>query len=224
MGNTCSNGGVSIVMLVFGGVIFQGVFHDLYLEQFSTDWLMFFVVFRRVPCKFPKLPRLRGSWNMTPKKPKLRVVVFLFSQKFPEKKIGTQIYFAWSFFHVTKNSWHFPWPLIYDFLFRFTRFIFPKNEHPIRHWVSHGCLGIPDPRMSGRKHAKMYEIKYTIQPMVIGGFGARWFGFLGSPKNERDCYLGVPQNPKPPGPQTNNVPCVDHNQLNKLFWVNYTLY
>ena len=143
MGNTCSNGGVSIVMLVFGGVIFQGVFHDLYLEQFSTDWLMFFVVFRRVPCKFPKLPRLRGSWNMTPKKPKLRVVVFLFSQKFPEKKIGTQIYFAWSFFHVTKNSWHFPWPLIYDFLFRFTRFIFPKNEHPIRHWVSHGCLGIP---------------------------------------------------------------------------------
>ena len=42
MGNTCSNG-VSIVMLVFGGVIFQGVFYDLYLQDFSTDWLMVLV-------------------------------------------------------------------------------------------------------------------------------------------------------------------------------------
>ena len=33
--------------------------------------------------------------------------------------------------------------------------------------------------------------------MVTWWFGAWWFGFLGSPY-ERDCYLEVPQNPKPP--------------------------
>ena len=39
------------------------------------------------------------------------------------------------------------------------------------------------------------------QLMVNCWFGARWFGFLGSPC-ERDCYLGVPvSNPKPQDPK-----------------------
>ena len=127
MGNTCSNGGVSIVMLVFGGVIFQGVFYD------SAGFLA-------SSLNFPDSGG-REIWHL--QNPNCGLLSFCSPKNFPKKKIGTQIYFAWSFFHVTKNTWHFPWPLIYDFLFRFTRFIFPKNEHPIRHWVSHGCLGIP---------------------------------------------------------------------------------
>ena len=48
--------------------------------------------------------------------------------------------------------------------------------------------------------------------MVNWWFGARWFGFLGSPY-ERDCYLRVPDsNPKPPGPK----PPIYHHRGNMI--------
>ena len=55
------------------------------------------------------------------------------------------------------------------------------------------CVGPQDPLFSD----------LCSQLMVNCWFGARWFGFLGSPC-ERDCYLGgyIPvSNPKPPGPK-----------------------
>ena len=55
----------------------------------------------------------------------------------------------------------------------------------------------------------MFAILYFMipsQPMVHCWFGARCFGFLGSPY-ESDCYLRAPDsNPKPPGPK----PTINH--------------
>ena len=55
------------------------------------------------------------------------------------------------------------------------------------------------------------HFKLENQLMVKLWFGARWFGYLGSP-SERDCYLGAPLES-----QTTNSPLVDENlRSNKL--------
>lgn len=51
------------------------------------------------------------------------------------------------------------------------------------------------------------------QPVYLTLFNC-WFGFLGSPKNERDCYLKVPDsNPKPPDPKPAINQLVEPNAL-----------
>ncbi len=53
-----------------------------------------------------------------------------------------------------------------------------------------------------------FHTKSTCQLMVNWWFGARWFGYLGSPY-ERDCYLGAPFESQTTGPQTTNLQLVD---------------
>ena len=55
-------------------------------------------------------------------------------------------------------------------------------------------------------HQSLVFVKsQPFQLMVNCWFGARWFGFLGSPY-ERDCYLRVPPESQTTGPQINNKP------------------
>ena len=56
--------------------------------------------------------------------------------------------------------------------------------------------------------------RICFQLMVDCWFGARWFGFLGSPY-ERDSYLGVSIESQTTGPQTNNLPLVERMESKK---------
>ena len=53
---------------------------------------------------------------------------------------------------------------------------------------------------------------FSIQLMSHWWFGARWFGFVGSP--ERDCYLGVHLESQTTGPQATNEPLADQQVKN----------
>ena len=60
----------------------------------------------------------------------------------------------------------------------------------------------------------MRNQRICFQLMVDCWFGARWFGFLGSPY-ERDCYLGVSIESQTTGPQINNLPLVERMESKK---------
>ena len=60
----------------------------------------------------------------------------------------------------------------------------------------------------------MRNQRICFQLMVDCWFGARWFGFLGSPY-ERDSYSGVSIESQTTGPQTNNLPLVERMESKK---------